>query len=416
MAGKKVQLPVMGGLRKVVQVNNPTTASTATTIAEFANQTVSLAQLKAALGVKPTTGGNSGGGSLSAAIVPGPGLGGGGTVVGAVPLYLTAPIPVFDVQEICGDIGPPGSRGIDGVIGVNGAAGAPGVQGDEGPEGLVGPPGAPGTAGGPPGPTGATGFTGPAGPPFLLPPEEGEQGDVGPPGPPGPTGSGGSVVTPLPGTINDLVYWLRSDLFLGTNGTSVPMLGNSTPWILGLLAANSAGAVTVDSTQLNSHNALKWPGSTAGRYSLATPLTLNTVSVFIVFKPAAASNQTLLGAASGGFEVDINSGTGNMNITKSVTAVIGATTATLTAGTWYQANITYADSTGAFAFRVARTAAGSGTNVQTITATTSAMGFNVATGGADSNSAIAEMIVYNRVLSGTEISNIEAYLLAKWGV
>src|SRR5579862_8800010 len=97
MAGKKIQLPAVGGIRKVVKVNEGSGNSTATTIAEFANQSITIAQLKAALGivtVPNTQSGGSSGGS-PAALVLGPGLAGGGPVVGAVPINLLAPIPAF---------------------------------------------------------------------------------------------------------------------------------------------------------------------------------------------------------------------------------------------------------------------------------------------------------------------------------
>jgi hypothetical protein len=193
MAGKKVQIPVMGGLRKVVQVTNPAVVTnTGTTISEFANQTISLAQLKTALGIKQTASG--GGGGVAAAIVLGPGLSGGGVVQGVVPISLTAPIPVMYGEEGgIGDMGPPGTQGINGTIGRDGVNGPPGFEGVEGPEGPMGPPGVPGPSGGPPGPAGPTGPAGPAGVdgPVIFP-EDGVQGDMGPPGPAGTGGGGGT--------------------------------------------------------------------------------------------------------------------------------------------------------------------------------------------------------------------------------
>jgi hypothetical protein len=170
MAGKKVQIPVMGGLRKVVQVTNPTvTSNPGTTITEFANQTVSLAQLKQALGIKNTTSGGSGGGGVSAAINLGPGLAGGGVVQGAVPINIIMPIPAFVFDD---DSGGGGGDGDPGPPGINGATGAVGPVGPSG-----GPPGPPGPA------------------TYLLEPEAGEDGwpIPGQQGAPGPTGAGGAV-------------------------------------------------------------------------------------------------------------------------------------------------------------------------------------------------------------------------------
>lgn len=214
MAGKKVQVPVMGGLRKVIQVTNPATAAAnpGTTITEFANQTVSLAQLKQALGlnVKQSAADNT-----TAAIVLGAGLSGGGVVKGVVPINLTAVIPIFDDTNIGGDgdQGPPGPPGQTGAVGATGATGmsgppgdtgadgndgVPGAIGPVGPAGLPGAQGTPGISGddgtdgdpGPPGQVGPPGLSGPQGAPGMSG-DDGIDGYNGPPGPQGPAGPQG---------------------------------------------------------------------------------------------------------------------------------------------------------------------------------------------------------------------------------
>lgn len=244
MAGRKVQVPVVGGLRKVITVQGPTQAA-GTTIAGFANQTVSLAQLASALGVtptKPTPGGSSGGGA-AAALVPGPGLVGGGVLVGAVPLHLLAPIPafVFDSDGGGGD-GDPGPPGTIGINGANGAVGPPGPSG--------GPPGPPGPAtflmepeqgedGWPiPGPRGVSGAAGPAGPvasPVIWMPDDGHDGDMGPPGVNGAAGTGGGGSSP---TSTILLH------FNGTNGQTTTV--DSGP---GAFPVTFAGDAALSSTQ-----------------------------------------------------------------------------------------------------------------------------------------------------------------------
>lgn len=170
MAGKKVQVPVLGGLRKVIQVGNPSAAGSnaGTTITEFANQTVSLAQLKQALGLNTKTTGGAGG-AVAAAINLGPGLAGGGVVQGAVPINFIMPIPAFVFEDDNGGGGGDGDPGPPGVAGANGAVGPPGPSG--------GPPGPPGPA------------------TFLLEPEQGDDGwpIPGQQGAPGAIGAAGSV-------------------------------------------------------------------------------------------------------------------------------------------------------------------------------------------------------------------------------
>lgn len=100
---KKVQLPVVGGIRKVVTVDQA--ATTGTTIAGFAHQTLTIAQLRALLGLKPAVPNTqSSGVSANAALIVGPGLSGGGALVGTVPLNLTAPVPLIAEDTIFEDV------------------------------------------------------------------------------------------------------------------------------------------------------------------------------------------------------------------------------------------------------------------------------------------------------------------------
>lgn len=160
---KKVQVPVVGGLRKTITI--PDAGYVGTTIAGYAGQTLTLAQLKALLGVPATAGASSGGGSTPpASLNVGPGLSGGGVLVGAVPLNLTAPIPVFlhggdDGGGGDGDAQPiPGERGLNGATGAQGPMGpAAYLTAEDGEDGWHAIPGNPGA-------NGATGAAGPAGP------------------------------------------------------------------------------------------------------------------------------------------------------------------------------------------------------------------------------------------------------------
>lgn len=181
----KNQLPVVGGIRKVVKT--PPAQTPGTTIAEYGSGTITLAQLRQALGVivtKPNTQGGGGGGA-GATIVPGPGLSGGGPVLGNVPINLTAPIPVFIFDDSGGgdgDAAPiPGQTGPAG-IGTTGAAGPAGpaifLLADDPDEALNAVPGAVG----PQGILGATGGVGPAGPALFMLAEDGQDGEPGPPG------------------------------------------------------------------------------------------------------------------------------------------------------------------------------------------------------------------------------------------
>lgn len=420
---RKAQLPVIGGIRKVVIVPN-SNIPVGTTIAEFGSNTVTLAQLGAALGVtapgaQTGTIAPAGGAGSPAAIVAGPGLSGGGSLIGNVPINLIAPIPAF----IFGD------------------------SGDDGPRGFPGPPGADGIIG-------RDGVTGPA---VFMAADAGEDGPMIP-GPPGPTGSGsggsltltdgthtvtgttqitvtGATVggsTPnatltvsggsaaLPGTIPDLVMWIETNNVLASSGAIINRIQEKNPWVTGVAAFNATGLVTIDSVQLNSLNILKWPAaSAAGNYSIPQGFELGAGStLFVVAKGTlTGSTQAIMGClANSGLSFYLGVGSANIALVKSGVAIIGTSTATWVAGTAFQANATYDASTGNFAFRQARSAANSGTGATGAGVQPCIyVGADIGASELDGAS-LAALIVYNRVLSPTEITSVENYLFANWGV
>lgn len=231
------------------------------------------------------------------------------------------------------------------------------------------------------------------------------------------TVSGGS--TAVPGTIKDLLFWFESDDILGTNGSSLYNLGTRVPWYAGIGATlpNNSN-VTVDSTTLNSLPVLSWSASSAGRTALVGNgyILSNGLTVFAIYKPASfSSSPTLFSGSSGAFQIRTNT-SGVIELAKSNTAIIGTSnTGVLATGTWAQLNATYSSS-GAFAFRVARAAAGSGSNLQSITSASNAIAWDPGNGGQDLNGLLAALIVYGRVLNSTEITNVENYFNTKWGV
>lgn len=179
---KKFQVPVVGGIRKVIRVQDQS-SSLAAIDATIATLEAAVAALQAQ--IKPNTQSTSTPASLS----PGPGLSGGGPLVGNVPINLTAPIPAFVFDDGGGggdgDPGPPGLKGNDGSPGPS----YPTItlfaeDGEDGKDAVPGPQGAPGAT-----------VSGPAGPGiYLVAAEDGEdafpipgpQGAPGTQGPPGP--------------------------------------------------------------------------------------------------------------------------------------------------------------------------------------------------------------------------------------
>ena len=230
------------------------------------------------------------------------------------------------------------------------------------------------------------------------------------------TGGGSSSGTP--GTIKDLVAWFDASQILGTNGQSVIRLGDRTPWVGGLLATTTgAGIVSVGATQLNGLNVLAWPAS-SGFYSLISNLTFpQSLTIFVVVIPQnSGTPQAIVGGSSSALALYLGNGTANLTLVKAGVAVVGTSTTAWTAGTAFQANATYTSSSGVYAFRQSQAAAGSGTGATGMGVGPTA--YIGADGGTSdmASSSLAELILYDRMLSPAEITSVETYLNTKWGV
>jgi hypothetical protein len=249
--------------------------------------------------------------------------------------------------------------------------------------------------------------------------------------------NGTVLATAAPGLIPDLSLWWESDDISGASGAAITRLRERTPWIGGLAAAassNVGGLVAIDSTLLNGLPVLKWPAaSVAGLYAIPYPsgtTAANATGIyftagatyFIVAKGSTATGtQAITGGSSGALSLYLVSvsGTAKIGLVKTAAAVIGSSSTAWTAGTAFQANVTYNPTTGAFVFRQGRASAGSGTG------TTGGGGAAQPTnllGGDTGNSSLLNaaslglLIAYNRILTSTEITNVETYIFNKWGV
>jgi hypothetical protein len=123
---KKYQVPVMGGLRKVIQ---PGTNTSDAAIATLQAQVTQLAAAIAGLAPPPNTQSDGSSGS----IVLGPGLSGGGSLVGAVPIRLTQPMALLGDFDDHGEPYIP----LQGPIGLTGPQGVPGTGGTGGEITLI---------------------------------------------------------------------------------------------------------------------------------------------------------------------------------------------------------------------------------------------------------------------------------------
>lgn len=181
--------------------------------------------------------------------------------------------------------------------------------------------------------------------------------------------------------------------------------------------AQSTGA-TFQTNQLNGRAALSFPGTSVGKYILENGFSAPNITVFAVASVAGSPSGTVSGDVGSFRLVFRPSGSGVVgNIQSANVTDIGYSTTVIPLNTFVQMNVTLSG-VGAWAFRTNRAASGSGTSGGAMpSASSNLFGWSSIGGGTDFFSGkIAEFIVYNRVLTPTEIASVEAFLFAKYGV
>jgi hypothetical protein len=232
------------------------------------------------------------------------------------------------------------------------------------------------------------------------------------------TGGGGGGVA-VPGTIPDLVAWWESDDILVSSGNSVAALRERTPWITGILGL-AAPSATIDATLLNGLRLLQW-GASPSPYTLSLSRATPTgFTAFVVCRATSSGQRALFGGATNSLALylDPPSTSKQLTLFNSGVAAIGAASTAWTSGVAFQANVTYNPTSGAYTFRQARAANGSGTGATGIgNGTLEWIGadFSSSTSNLE-NCSLGAIIIYNRVLTSTEITANETYINGKWGV
>ncbi len=256
---------------------------------------------------------------------------------------------------------------------------------------------------------------------------------------PGPTGSS---VTPPPLT-GMLVWYIAGagsncsgatcndgdsqDTWADQSGNGLTGHGDNT-LALGTAVPNCIAGV-YHTNQINGKPAVTFNGNvltpTCFAHAQTGIINTHTATAFVVmtFTSACtyltgATECSIQGGVGGSFNWEPSNSSGNATLNKACQAFIASSTSTTSSATWYQMNIDYDDSTGAWAMRTNRAGAGSGTNTQTLTGETLGIGGNGCTGSVlgPFNGQMAEYILYGRVLTGGEITTVETYLNAKYGL
>jgi len=218
-----------------------------------------------------------------------------------------------------------------------------------------------------------------------------------------------------PSSIPNLALWYRMDRLPYSNGNPALLITDLS--VQAEKATATSTGATFQTAQINGQPAVSFPGTSAGRYSMPS-FPLGAVTVFAVFKNANNTSKGTIYSGSRGcfaFWANASGNTNCVGFDQGQIAQLGASSAGLPSTGWAQVNMTYDSQSGAYAFRIARAAAGSGTNAANISAGQTGFGWNAGF-GEDIYFTVAEFIVYSRVLTSTEITEVETYLNTRYGV
>lgn len=218
-----------------------------------------------------------------------------------------------------------------------------------------------------------------------------------------------------PDDIAGLLVWLKADAITGLNdGDAVATWGDSSSNANDFTQGVAGNRPTYQTNEVNSLPVVRFDGTSDHLISGAS-VTMKPVTAFFVTKAQDFSASRTLLSQNSGWHNRFNIATGRHNLDKYATAVIGtATTGNNNLGAWTINTVTYSGS-GEYVFYFNTAADGSGTNDQTLTA-------NVLYLGASPVSAecfaldIAEVILYDSVLSSGDRGSVETYLTDKYAL
>ncbi len=249
------------------------------------------------------------------------------------------------------------------------------------------------------------------------------------------------MVYPFPGPrplvsipLSGMLIWWEADLGSNCGGGACTDGANQDSWAdqsgngnNGTLtpSVTSCVAGVYHTNQINSKPAVTFNGNTTGGmgtcYSVGTTGTgldnKATTTEFLVLKNNGAGRAYSSGLANSIAYYGYGTNAGSQQLLQQgSTAGIGNGTA-VGDTSFHQLNVTYNSSTGAYAFRRDRATDGSGTNAKSITGNWLLLG-ETSSGGniLTLDGQIAAFIMYNRVLSGAEITTVETYLNGKYGL
>jgi concanavalin A-like lectin/glucanase superfamily protein len=216
------------------------------------------------------------------------------------------------------------------------------------------------------------------------------------------------------------ILWLKADAQSFNDGDAVGTWTDSSSSANNATQSTSAQKPTFRTNAINGRPAIYFDGNDA--LQLGTGITIGTgeFTAFVVYRRVGVSVQHFFGGTSSALGFRLNGGTDGTDAQLQVSdssSSLHTGTNRHRPGTWALASFTKtAGGTATYTQRLKSAANGSGTSATTFSNATSIIGAVSSGGSSGFNGYLAEVIMYNRVLSDDEIAATEAYLNAKYAV
>ena len=213
------------------------------------------------------------------------------------------------------------------------------------------------------------------------------------------------------GSIPDMAFWCSADDISGNDGDAIATWYGKTTVTNNLTQTTEAQKPILKKNIINGHAVARFDGSDDNMV-FGTALTANPFHLFVVAK-YNATGRVIVSGGGGALRVLLGliAGDNAISIIKSGAVVLGTSSNTLNNASFNLITLYYSNPN--YGFRFNGVDAGTGSNAQTMNPATHVSKSDY---GEYWNGDIAELIVFNRALSGGEFTTVEDYLAGKYAL
>ena len=216
------------------------------------------------------------------------------------------------------------------------------------------------------------------------------------------------------------LMWFKADSLGTCSSARVSSLADSSGNGHTATQGTSGKQPQCQDSQINGLPALYFSNGRPDWLAITSPPTLTSATAFVVFKAAYTSGAWLGGGSGGsGLVYFLNGANGFQTMEGSYDGAIGSGGTNLNGNAWFQVASTWANAS-SYTFKLyngsATVSDGGGSSTTNITGTTAFIGGDYDGTNHGYTGWIAEIVVYPSVLSATDITQVQGYLHARYGL